>query len=175
VRRGDGEDVMAWLLVVPFVVQAIAMAVDEFYFHRKRGLGLWERIGHPVDTLTTLACIAWVLAVPPTTRTVTVYLALAFVSCLCITKDEFVHARRCSPGEHWLHALLFVLHPMCLAVLGLLWPAQHGSPSALPAWLASTSVVGRLLLGQFLLTGAFGLYQTFYWNLPWTKRPVESP
>ncbi len=54
------------LLLAPLAVQGIAMAVDELHFHRRRGLGRWERLGHPLDTLTVLACIGWTLAVTPT-------------------------------------------------------------------------------------------------------------
>ena len=32
-------------------------------------------------------------------------------STLFVTKDEAVHARLCSAGEHWLHAILFVAAP----------------------------------------------------------------
>jgi len=29
------------------------MGVDEFYFHRRRGLPRWERLAHPLDTMTS--------------------------------------------------------------------------------------------------------------------------
>ncbi len=44
------------------------------------GLGAWERIGHPLDTSTVLACLGWVLFAP-TQRSVEFYVLLALVSC----------------------------------------------------------------------------------------------
>ena len=43
---------------------------------------------------------------------------LAFVAGLSVygllrPKDEFVHSELCEPAENWLHAVLFILHPIC--------------------------------------------------------------
>jgi len=157
------------LLFVPLAVQALAMLVDELHYHRRRGLGAWERIGHPFDTLTVLACLGWVFLAAPTPRAILGYLALAFVSCLSITKDEGVHAKRCRPGEHWLHAVLFVVHPLSLGSIGLLWPAIHLDERVLPDWLHGLPAA-PVILAQLVLTAAFFLYQLLYWNLPWTRR-----
>ncbi|AKU98566.1 hypothetical protein AKJ09_05230 [Labilithrix luteola] len=155
----------SWPLLAPPLVQALAMVFDEFYFHRQRGLGAWERIGHPLDTMTVLACLAWILFVQPSQRAVEIYVVLAIVSCLFVTKDEFVHARRCSSAEQWLHALLFVLHPLTLASYGLMWPAIHLGDSELPSFLRATRPLTTFVVGQSVLTTAFLLYQTIYWNL----------
>jgi 2-polyprenyl-6-hydroxyphenyl methylase/3-demethylubiquinone-9 3-methyltransferase len=139
---------MLALLVVPIALQGAAMLIDEGVFHR-RGLPRWERIGHPLDTLTIVLCLAWLVAVPPGRATLTVYAVLAGFSTLFVTKDEPVHARLCGGGEQWLHALLFVLHPIVLAVLGLAW------------WRGEYPA---LLAVQLALTLGFGIYQTVYWN-----------
>jgi hypothetical protein len=169
-----------WALLAPLGVQAAAMLCDELYFHRKRGLGLWERVGHPLDTLTMLACIGWALLTTPTPRTMACYAIFAVLSCAVITKDEFVHTRRCSGGEHWLHAVLFVVHPLSLASVGAVWLARDRWGGGLPDWfggsmirapLAPLPFASQLLPGQFALTAAFCLYQALYWNLPWMRRP----
>jgi hypothetical protein len=165
----------AWLLGAPLVVQAAAMAFDEFHYHRRRGLGRWERIGHPLDTLTVLACIGWALCMRPTPGHAVVYVGLAALSCLFVTKDEFVHARRCSPGEHWLHAVLFVIHPMALASVGLLWPGLHRPGTAVPDWLQGTAPLSGVLLVQFGTTAAFCAYQAWYWNFRWQPRAQLGP
>jgi hypothetical protein len=135
------------------------MSVDEGWFHRRRGLPKWERFGHPLDTATTAACYLWlVLAEPGTHGALAGYVALGAFSCLFITKDEFVHARYCSPGEGWLHAVLFVVHPAVLAVFGYAW-WTHTHPF--------------LIRAQLLLTVAFGAYQILYWSFPW-KRSLAS-
>jgi hypothetical protein len=161
---------LAWLLLVPLALQALAMSVDELHFHRKRGLGRWERIGHPRDTLSFVACIAFLLAFPPTTRAVMGYLGLSAFSCVFVTKDESVHASRCSAAEHWLHAVLFLLHPICLASLGLLWPALHPGTEL----VRGSAAVARLLPGQLLITSSFCVFQLLYWNLPWQKRSSST-
>jgi len=57
---------MGLLILLPFIVQTLVIMIDEFYFHVRRGLPKWERLGHPLDTLTVLACFAFVLFFPCT-------------------------------------------------------------------------------------------------------------
>ena len=145
----------ALLAAVPFGIQGLVTVFDEFYFHRRRGLPQWERIGHPLDTLTVLGCYAVALALPLTAVSFRIYVALALFSCLFVTKDEIVHAKYCDPLEHWVHALLFVLHPIVLASMGFLWLREARA----------------LMLVQGSITLAFGLYQTLYWNTTWIRSP----
>ena len=138
------------LLLLPTAAQALAMFVDERVYHRRRGLPRWERIGHPLDTLTVAACYAWLLVAAPGDRVALgVYAALALGSCLFVTKDEPVHARLCEPREQWLHAVLFVLHPIVLGAWGAIW------------WWQLAPVAIAVQLG---LTLAFLVYQVVYWS-----------
>ena len=130
---------------VPIGLQALAMIVDEAYFHHRRDLPRWERLGHPLDTLTIVLCLLWLLL----GGGLSIYIALAIASTLFVTKDEWVHKQHCSAGEHWLHAVLFALHPIVLAAFGYL------------AWRGETA----LLVGQLAITVAFMTYQVVYWNL----------
>lgn len=130
---------MMWLL--PIALQALAMLVDEGWYHRRRGLPRWERIGHPLDTLTFVICLGWLLAGGSTRG----YVALAVGSTLFVTKDEPIHTQLCTAGEHYLHAALFVLHPLVLAAFYVL-------PHA-------------VLVGQLAVTLAFLAYQVIYWNV----------
>ena len=68
------------------------MMVDEFYFHRQRGLPRWERIGHPLDTLTVLACYACALFLPATANYILLFVGIGIFSCCFVTKDEFIHS-----------------------------------------------------------------------------------
>jgi hypothetical protein len=158
-------------LLIPFALQLLCMAVDELYFHRRRGLPPWERWGHPLDTLTVLACLGWLLAQPPNQFSLNVYAALSVFSCLFVTKDEWVHRQACTPAEHWLHALLFLSHPLALLGAGLLWPAAHGK--SLPL-IRAEGFERAVLLGQTLLTAGCGLYQLIYWNFAWPSRPPQT-
>jgi hypothetical protein len=134
------------------------MCVDELVFHRKRGLPRWERLGHPLDTLTTALCYGWLVWVPASSpHALGVYVALCAFSCLFITKDELVHARLCEPLEIWLHALLFVLHPIVFLAFGAIWY------SAAQAWAP------KVMLGTTLV---FMAYQFLYWNRPEARSPA---
>ncbi|HKQ72359.1 MAG TPA: hypothetical protein VJ810_01430 [Blastocatellia bacterium] len=151
-------------LFIPFPLQMICMAVDEIHFHRRRGLPRWERLGHPLDTLTVLACFMWLLIAEPGAFSMGVYAGLSAFSCLFVTKDEPVHSKYCSSGEHWLHAMLFILHPLVLLCAGLLWQAGR-QPSL--SFIRYTGFERGFLLANTLLTLAFGLYQLIYWNFLW--------
>ncbi len=147
------------LLLAPVALQALVMFADEGWCHRRRGLDRWERIGHPIDTLSVAACYAWLAFVRPSApHALPLYLALAAFSCLLVTKDEPVHAKVCDGLESWLHALLFVLHPVVLIAFGVAWwSGDH-------AWM---------FRGQLALTLAFAAYQIVYWSIPW-KRTTPS-
>jgi hypothetical protein len=160
----------SWLFA-PFALQSLCMAVDELYFHRQRALPPWERWGHPLDTLTVLACFGWLYWLPPSTFSASMYAALSLFSCFFVTKDEAVHHHHCSPGEHWVHALMFMLHPLILLSAGLLWPVWHGQTLAL---LTYSGFERMFLLGNVLLTFGFGLYQLLYWNLLWPSRQINQ-
>jgi 2-polyprenyl-6-hydroxyphenyl methylase/3-demethylubiquinone-9 3-methyltransferase len=149
---------MIALCIVPIAAQAIAMAVDEGYFHRRRGLPRWERIGHPLDTLSIAACLAWLL-IAPRGAALPVYAGLAVISCVFVTKDEPIHARLCTAGEHWLHAILFVLHPIVLAAFAYMWWAGYRGAVAV----------------QLAAVLAFCGYQVVYWNLVRVPARRASP
>ncbi|HET9625609.1 MAG TPA: methyltransferase domain-containing protein [Kofleriaceae bacterium] len=149
---------MIALCLAPLVAQAILMVIDEGWFHRARGLPRRERLGHPIDTLSLAGCLMWLIALPhgdPGERTspyaLPGFLVLAVISTAVVIKDEAVHARQCSVGEHRLHAALYVLHPVVLAAFAALW------------WLGADG----LLVGQLGVTLAFCAYQIIYWNLGW--------
>jgi hypothetical protein len=149
---------MLALLLLPAFLQMLAMFVDEFVFHRKRGLPRWERLGHPLDTLTAIACYAWLVARPPTSpHALAVYIALCAFSCLFITKDEFVHAQVCEPFESWLHAVLFVLHPLVFLGFGLAW-----------YW----GMTPLIVKAELALTVALLAHQLLYWSPLWRRIPA---
>ncbi|HEY2810277.1 MAG TPA: hypothetical protein VGJ00_02660 [Rhabdochlamydiaceae bacterium] len=157
---------MHFLILLPFLLQTLIILFDEFYFHCRRGLPRWERIGHPLDTLSVLLCFLYVLLFPCTALHLKIYIGLALFSCVLVTKDEFVHKDCCPASEQWLHACLFLNHPIMLSLLGFLWPV-YKSPSP-PPFLASLAeqrgFLGAFLLMQSLLIGLFALYQILYWN-----------
>lgn len=156
---------MDFLLIIPFIVQALCIGIDESYFHIKRGLPKWERIGHPLDTLSVIACLLFVLWIPYSPFALKWYITLGIVSCLMITKDEWVHKHHCPAAEHWLHALLFVNHSLVLIATGLIWWGK---------WITHPESMHYFLGLQVALIAIFFLYQVIYWNFIWKEPNVEN-
>ncbi|MNJ93349.1 hypothetical protein D3C87_110280 [compost metagenome] len=135
----------AFLLVS--AIQGTAILLDEFFFHRKRGLPRWERIGHPFDTMTVIACLMFLYFFDRTPLTENIYIGMAVFSSICVTKDEWIHRKYCTAEEMWLHAILFMMHPLVLYTAMVEWE------TARPAFL-------MLSAGVFV----FFVYQIVYWN-----------
>jgi hypothetical protein len=161
-----------WRLApIPFLVHSLGMLIDEAWFHRRRGLPRWERWGHPLDTFTVLACYALALALPPARNALILYVSAAAFSSVFVTKDEWIHSRHCTGGEMWLHAALFVLHPVLLGLAGA-WRfapllAGHGNLYDTSPDASGRGFFGYFLMGQAALAFLFLAYQLLYWNGPW--------
>ena len=143
-------------LYLPFIIQSMLMGYDEV-LHNKRGLGVWERLGHPLDTLTVFVPLSMIAMNDYTESRFTMYIILAVFSCLFITKDEFVHHRECSSIETWIHSVLFVLHPMIFLSSGILWKNDPDN---------------FFLSLQPVLVGIYMLYQIVRWSFIW-KQPLR--
>ena len=164
-----------WVLsLVPFALQAVVILFDEGYFHVRRGLPKWERIGHPIDTLSVLVCLGFVIFVPFSQKMLILYSALALFSSILVTKDEFVHFDHCPASEQWLHAVLFTLHPITLIAAGFIWPVAQGCEVApwIAEWLDRPQALALFLKGQFAAMGLFLMYQIVFWNVLWKDKPV---
>jgi hypothetical protein len=164
-----------WVLgVLPFAIQALLMFFDEGYFHVRRGLPQWERIGHPLDTLSVLACMGFILFVPYTKAALTIYILLASFSCILVTKDEFVHKEHCPATENWLHAVLFTMHPITLTCAGFMWPVVQNVEVTpwIARWLDNKEMLLTFLQLQFGTMVLFLFYQIVFWNFVWKDKPV---
>lgn len=164
-----------WILsILPFALQALGMVFDEGYFHIRRGLPKWERIGHPIDTCSVLACMGFILFVPFSTTTLIIYIVMATFSSILVTKDEFVHKEHCPAMENWLHALLFTLHPITLTSAGFMWPVVQGFEVTpwIGRWLNNSEALLLFLQMQFGIMFFFMIYQIIFWNVIWKEKPV---
>jgi hypothetical protein len=164
-----------WVLaLLPFALQAIGMVFDEGYFHIRRGLPKWERIGHPIDTLSVLVCMGFILFVPFSKSALMLYICLASFSSILVTKDEFVHKEHCPATESWLHAVLFTLHPITLASAGFMWPVVQGVEVAswIANWLDHPGALLLFLQMQFCIMSLFLCYQIVFWNIVWKNKPI---
>lgn len=126
-----------------FLLHGVIFTIDEVWYHRRREMPRWERWGHPLDTLTVLvpfSLLACFPELPPS-----LYIGLAVFSSLFVTKDEWVHKVHSPPGEQWLHAVMYLLHPVLFFV----------------AWQLRTSPAFPALVVGLV---AIGIYQVGYWN-----------
>lgn len=158
---------MTWMLFLPLIIQASLMIFDEFYFHRRRGLPQWEIIGHPLDTLTVIAPLAFARSVIFSDQNALIYIALSTFSCIFIVKDELIHKNICSKAEMILHALLFIFHPLVFMSIFLFW--QYGEAHCLGFTISFNKIVSL----QLIVTSAFCLYQIFYWRF-FYERPRDK-
>jgi 2-polyprenyl-6-hydroxyphenyl methylase/3-demethylubiquinone-9 3-methyltransferase len=142
---GEWLALLAWPLAA---AQTGLMLVDEIVYHRRRVLGVWESWGHAFDSVVFAAALAPAALLAPSRRAALLFVVLAAASSLLATKDEWMHARECEPTEHWVHALLFVLHPCVLIAVGALWSLGEGR-------------VLRFALPVLAL--GYALYQWAYW------------
>lgn len=147
----------ALLFALPFALMAMLMAVDEGHFHRKRGLGRFEALGHPADALSVALPLALAAFAPRETPWLVAFVVLALFSCVFVTKDEGVHLKECPPAEQRLHALLFMLHPLVFFAAHRLWAARAAGSNA-STWILRVEVLAVTLVG---------IYQLLAWRKAW--------
>lgn len=140
------------------------MLFDEFFFHHKRKLPKWERIGHPIDTLFFILCYCIIIFLPISNTTILLYFIFSVLSCLIITKDEFIHLKNCCTYEQYLHAILFVLHPIILIVLFCSW-VNFSTTELVIFRQINLPHLKYLIAAQFGLAVIFFFYQIIYWNI----------
>ena len=112
---------MIYLLLIPFLLQASFILIDELYFHPRREVSRWERLGHLLDTFTVFICFLLTVIFPYSRTSLVGFLGVSIFSCLFVTKDEWIHSQKCTGTEMWLHSILFLVHPLVLISAALVW------------------------------------------------------
>lgn len=153
-------------LAVPFAAaQGALMLVDEVVYHAERGLSRREALGHCADSLVFAAALSLPALAAPSERAVLAYATAAAFSTVFVAKDEGIHARECGAPEHWVHALLFALHPCVLIADGALW-VRGGAPGVLIALPAAAALCAAGQWARWIATGraraASGVDNAFY-------------
>ncbi|WP_158998894.1 hypothetical protein [Pigmentibacter ruber] len=155
------------------ILQGVVMFFDEFYFHQKRKLPRWERIGHPIDTFFFLLCYLVILFMPMTKATIMLYLIFATFSCLIIIKDEVIHLNKCTALEQYLHAVLFILHPIILIILFFTWGSISENKTEIISF-SNLININNFVKFQFYLVILFFMYQIVYWNFIYKDKNING-
>ena len=142
------EPILFWFAVCASI-QAVSILIDEFYFHHERGLPKWERIGHPIDTLSVILVFMGFNFLPASEPTPIWFFGLMIFSSFLITKDEWVHHDLCRAPEQWLHSVLFLIHPLVFLFGWMSWKESG------PSFLHKVQLLALIV---------FCVYQVIYWS-----------
>lgn len=101
-------DFALWVFVLSNVILALCAFVD-LPIHYVRGLGLWERISHPLDALfVSLSMLtAFYASKSHSPILFWIYCSLALCTIGLSYKDEFIHLQESPPHEQIVHAVMF--------------------------------------------------------------------
>ncbi|RHX93798.1 hypothetical protein DLM76_12420 [Leptospira yasudae] len=148
----------------PFFFGLVLAAIDEFYFHWKRGLPTWERIGHSIDIVFTIIPYSILIFFEYDQTNLLVYVIFALISCMTVVKDVWVHNRECEASEEFIHGLMSMLHPILLLIPALLWPSFHGGQSSI---LLSKDATMFKFFFTAIYIGSFVwlAYNFIFWNM----------
>lgn len=117
---------MIYVLMAVLGIHWLLFVVDEFAFHRKHGVSPRERWSHPLDLLLCGTLAGYAVVFPYGESPQLPFMILLPVALFSITKDEFLHAARCSGAEQWVHAMRYIFHPLALLLVAVLWPLMQG-------------------------------------------------
>ena len=145
---------MAFFLCFIVVFHGILYRIDEFKFHRQRGIGKTELTNSLIDGLIFLITLSIAMFSSFNYWSEKIYIALSILSCLSIAKNEFFYGQLCK-GERFTHSLLYVLHTIILYAYYLSWKTNYFD---LHYYIWLTQLL-YMILGFQALT-----YSLIYWN-----------
>ena len=145
---------MITFLLIIMSLQVILFHVDEYYFHRKRGLSKYEIASAITDGAFYVLPLIIATFAKFDSIWKTIFIVLAGISCLSIAKNELFYPAL-QVKERIIHSLLYVLHPILLYSFYISWKGNFFD--AYPNfWILQ------------LLYVAIGfktvIYQIIYWN-----------
>jgi hypothetical protein len=111
------QDFISTLFLSVNTILGICTIID-LTFHYMRGLGLWEKVSHPIDAFFItfcmflgFYCLNWHSA-----KFFWIYCFVAFITLLLSYKDEFIHQKECTHQEQLIHAIMFSCIGISLAL-----------------------------------------------------------
>jgi hypothetical protein len=86
--------------------------------HIGRGLGLWEKVSHPIDAFFLgLSFLVGHFAVQQQSSNMFwLYCAISLITLLLSYKDEAIHQKECPQYEQFIHAFMFSLNGIILTL-----------------------------------------------------------
>lgn len=136
-------------------IHSLIYQLDEYIFHKKRGLSKAEIIGSIVDGFIYLVPLVLATMIPYKEPWTSVFLFFAVLSCLSIVKNEWFYPEVLEKKERMLHSALYVLHPVLLYTFYLSWEDNYFSQYP-NFWMFQLIY---LAVGFKSVT-----YQIIYWN-----------
>ncbi|MCB0413398.1 MAG: hypothetical protein KDD50_03635, partial [Bdellovibrionales bacterium] len=112
---------MLLFLTAALILQLILFHLDEYYFHRKRGLSRPEIVSALMDGFFYLLPLAIAIFCSFTIFWQWIYIFLAILSCLSVVKNEWFYPVVMDRNEKLVHAGLYLLHPILLYTFYLSW------------------------------------------------------
>ncbi|MCO4794186.1 MAG: hypothetical protein KC493_10755 [Bacteriovoracaceae bacterium] len=145
---------MTTFLCAITIIHGLLFRIDEFKFHKKRGLKKVELINALFDGALFIGALIIPLFTTYSYWWEKLYIAMCICSCLSIIKNEFFY-KGLEIGERVTHALLYVLHPVILFAYYDGWKVNYFD-NHYYVWMIQLLYV---FLGVQAIT-----YQIIYWN-----------
>ncbi|OIQ18990.1 MAG: hypothetical protein BM556_06815 [Bacteriovorax sp. MedPE-SWde] len=115
---------MITLMISLTILHGTLFTVDEYLFHKKRGLSKNEIYNSLIDgalfLIPLVICIFF--SFKPLMKNI--FLGCAFLSCISIAKNELFYKDICV-RERLIHSLLYVLHPAILYSFYISWAGNY--------------------------------------------------
>ncbi len=116
------------LFLITNIILGICTSID-LPIHYLRGLGLWEKVSHPIDAFCiTLSMFLGFKAITlHSTSLFWAYCIVAVITVVLTYKDEFIHQQECPPFEQVVHAVMFTCIGVSLSIGAVLILLKTGA------------------------------------------------
>ncbi|MCB9091414.1 MAG: hypothetical protein H6621_09740 [Halobacteriovoraceae bacterium] len=135
-------------------LHVLLLNLDEYLFNKKRGHSPYETVSVISDGILFLIPLLIATFVTYSESWVWTYKILAGLSMLSVVKNEFFY-RNLEVKERFIHACLYVLHPMILFTFYESWTHNYFKEHTY-FWMVQILYFG---LGMKMV-----IYQLIYWN-----------
>lgn len=148
--------------------------VDELLFHKKRLISKTERLNQILNMVFLGILVFIPFGIRYSDHLHSYFGLMALSSMVLIARQEWV-PNAFSPKERGLHSLIYMLHPIVIAFLGMLWMLLSGI-SLVTEMVLPFSLTGlRSLLSMYLGAVAVTAYYYFDQYRKLSVPPLPTP